>query len=246
MYGDFFILLFVLAKFGLFTSVVSASKQITLGVAIPWSGSSWDAGRRFASGILIAIDKINRDPNLLPHYNVTFKWGDSKCEQSDALQVVVDMYTKTKPPVDVIIGPACTDGCVSTAYLADHWNIPIISYGCGGASLSNKATFPTFARTVGVYSQSGMIFILLMDLYKWDRVAILTPTAGIWSSIMNDVRTDIENNKKKVSYFQNFNADTVTNKFLVDSLTTAKTKAHSKYSIHIKILLVSRDRKSNI
>ena len=213
-----------------------ALKPIKLGVAIPWSGSSWDAGPRFASGITIAVEKINNDPNLLPGYNVSFVWGDSKCEEKAALEVIVDMYTKTDScsangtaPINVIIGPACSDGCKVGALLASHWNIPMVSYGCAASFLSKPSVFPNFARTVGVYSKSGKIFVSLMRRYKWNRIAILTPTSGIWSSIMSGVRKDIEKTDNlKVSYYQNFDEESVTDEFLKRSLEEAVKKAHSK------------------
>lgn len=207
-------------------------KQIKLGVPIPWSGEKWDAGRRFAAGITIAVEAINKDPHLLPGYNVSFVWGDSKCEERDGLAVMLDMYTKTQHPVNAIIGPACSDGCKVGAMMASHWNIPIISYGCAASFLSSPNAYPNFARTVGVYSKSGRIFVELMKQYNWNRIAILTPTSGIWSSIMNEVRRDIENeNNLEVSYFQNFNDETVTDDFIRRILSDAVKKSHSKYKV---------------
>ncbi len=207
---------------------VSSVSEIKLGVSIPWTGTNWDAGRRFASGILIAVEKINNDPSLLPGYNVTFEWKDSQCEESASLTVAVDMYMNNIPRIHALIGPACSDGCKAVGYLANHWNIPIVSYGCGSEQLSNKVKFPTFVRTVGVYSKSGNIFVRLMKRYNWDRIAILTPTSAIWTSIMNGVRREVEKNKLKIAYYQNFNSATVTNAFITDALKTAVTKAHGE------------------
>ncbi len=203
--------------------------EIKLGVSIPWTGTNWDAGRRFASGILIAVERINKDPNLLPGHNVTFRWEDSKCEESSSLTVAVDMYVDTSPKIHALIGPACSDGCKSVSYLANHWNIPIISYSCGSEELSNKKEFPTFVRTVGVYTKSGDIFVRLMKWYGWDRIAILTPTSAIWTSIMNGVRREVEKNKLLISYYQNFNPATVTEALLTDMLKTAVKKSHGEF-----------------
>lgn len=210
------------------TLVADGLQQIKLGVPIPWSGDSWDAGRRFAAGITVAVEEINKNPNLLPGYNVSFVWGDSKCQESDGLAVMLDMYTKTDHPVNAIIGPACSDGCKVGAMLASHWNIPIISYGCAASFLSSPTTYPNFARTVGVYSKSGRIFVKLMKQYGWDRIAILTPTSGIWSSIMDGVRRDIDNEGLQV-FYRNFNHDTVTGDILRRDLSDLKKKAHSKF-----------------
>ena len=214
----------------------SGRREVKLGVSIPWSGDNWDAGPRFASGILIAIDQINSDPTLLPGHMLTFEWKDSKCEESASLTAVVDLFAKTNPKVHALIGPACSGGCKAVAYLANHWNMPIISYGCGSEELSDKKTFPTFARTVGVYSKSGDIFVRLMHWYNWDRIAIITPTAFIWTSIMNGVRKEVEKNNLKIAYYQNFNHATVTDDVLKEMFHTASTRSHGKWC-HLIILL---------
>ena len=214
------------------TTSSTTLKPIRLGVPIPWSGGNWDAGPRFASGITIAVEKINRDPTLLAGYNVSFIWGDSKCDEKASLGLMTDMLKDEQFPVNALIGPACSDGCKSGSFLSDHLNVPMVSYGCAASFLSETKRYPNFARTVGVYSKSGHIFVELMKHHGWDRLAILTPTSGIWSSIMHGVRRDIEKAKTlQVSYFQNFNKALVTDDFLKRSLKDASTKAHSEYPL---------------
>lgn len=207
---------------------LNGTKEIKLGVTIPWTGDNWDAGPRFASGILIAIDKVNNDPTLLPGLNLTFEWKDSKCEESVGLTAAVDLYSTSTPKIHALIGPACSAGCKAVGYLASHWNMPLISYACGSVELSDKRSFPTFARTVGVYSKSGDIIVGLMKWYKWDRVAILTSTSFLWASITAGVRQDVEKNGMKISFYQNFNEETVTDEQLANLFTKASKKAHGR------------------
>lgn len=217
-------------------SAINVTKEIKLGVSIPWSGVNWDAGPRFASGILIAVDRINNDPTFLPGHKITFEWKDSKCEESASLTAAVDLFAKTSPRIHALIGPACSGGCKAAAYLASHWNMPIISYGCGSEELSDKTSFPTFARTVGVYSKSGDIFVRLMNWYNWDRIAIITPTAFIWTSIMTGVRKEVEKNNLKIAYYQNFNDATVTEDALDEIFIAASKKSHGM--LHILNVIV--------
>ena len=221
------------------TTSTTTLKPIRLGVPIPWSGDNWDAGPRFASGITIAVEKINKDPALLAGYNVSFVWGDSQCDEKTSLGVMTDMLKDEKFPVNALIGPACSDCCKSGSFLSDHLNVPMVSYGCAASFLSETKRYPNFARTVGVYSKSGQIFVELMKQYGWDRLAILTPTSGIWMSIMNGVRQDIEKSDTlQVSYFQNFHKNSMSDDFLKRILKDASTKAHSKL-IGIALLNVS-------
>ena len=207
--------------------------ELKLGVLIPWTGENWDAGPRFASGILLGIDRVNSDPTLLPGYKLSFTWQDSKCEESIALTAAVDMYSKSQPKIHALIGPACSHGCKAVGFLTAHWKIPLISYACGSVELSNKEVFPYLARTVGVYASSGQIIVNLMKHYKWDRISLITSMDFLWTSIMASVRNDVEKNNLKVSYFQNFNYDTVTDSYLQSIFTEAKTYSHGKLAIFL-------------
>jgi len=216
---------FVFCFCSLIKNPVATSSNITelkLGVLIPWTGENWDAGPRFASGLLIGIDRVNSDPKLIPDYKLSFTWKDTKCEESVALTAAVDMYSNANPKIHALIGPACSHGCKAVGYLAGHWKIPLISYACGSAELSNKEVFPFLARTVGVYASSGQIIVNLMKRYNWDRIALITSMDFLWTSIMAVVRNDVEKSNLKVSYFQNFNHDAVTDSFLLDSFKEAK------------------------
>ena len=114
-----------LSQYGVSVAAATTLKQVRLGVPIPWSGTNWDAGPRFASGITIAVDKINADPTLLPGYNVSFVWGDSKCDEKASIGVMTDMLKNDQFPVNALIGPACSDGCRSGSFLSDHLKVGI-------------------------------------------------------------------------------------------------------------------------
>ena len=212
--------------------------ELNLGVLIPWTGENWDAGPRFASGVLIGIDRVNSDPNLIPGYKLVFTWQDSKCEESIALTAAVDMYSKSQPQIHALIGPACSHGCKAVGYLTGHWKIPLISYACGSVELSNKELFPFLARTVGVYASSGDIIVNLMRHYRWDRIALITSVDFLWTSIMAGVRNDVERNKLMVSYFQNFNHDTVTDNYLQSIFTEAKKHAHGLFLMLFTVITI--------
>lgn len=210
-------------------------KQLILGVPVPMSGNSWDGGKTFAAGISVAIDDINQDPTMLPGYNLSFVWEDSMCLKDKALNTALDMYyTKEKTKqVSAIIGPACSDGCEVTAMLGEYWNIPIVSYGCASQELSDHKKFGHFARTVGPYSKSVNIFVKLMREFSWDRLAIITPSDGIWLSIMDGVRNVIENDKPQkgqdklqVSYYTNYAKGSVTAEKIRSMLQEAERKSH--------------------
>ena len=207
------------------------SKELKIGALIPWNGS-WPAGPRMASALLLGLEYVKLH-NLIPNYNLTYVWKDDMCSAAASLRGISDLWVALKPPVDVFVGPACSVGCVPGAHLAAHWNIPMISYGCGDAELSDKNQYPTFTRTVGPYTHSGKFFVKIMQEYNWHQVAILTSTEQIWSQIASFIKEDMEasstsKNKLQVSYFQTFNHILTTDSRFKDMLRSARTRAHSK------------------
>lgn len=200
------------------------SKKLRIGALIPWNGS-WPAGPRLASAIIVAIEKV-RDLNLLPGYNLTYIWKDSFCQIGPSLRALSDLRV-LKPSIDVFIGPACSMGCTSCGFLAAHWDLPMISYGCIDEDLSDKSSYPTFVRTVGPFSQSGNLFLLLMKQYGWNRIAILTSTEPVWSQLASLTKRKIESKPEyKVSYFESFSPDIASDVQYQRMIQSARKKAH--------------------
>ena len=86
-----------------------------------------------------------------------------------------------------------------------------------------------------MYASSGEIIVNLMKFYNWNRIAIVTSTDFLWTSIMAGVRSDVEKNNLFVSFFQNFNDETVTDSYLKDLFKAASSQAHGKFSLLINI-----------
>ncbi|XP_065654311.1 atrial natriuretic peptide receptor 1 isoform X3 [Hydra vulgaris] len=198
-------------------------EKILLGAALPWDGN-WPVARRFASGITIAVNKINSDPYLLPGYHVDFEWKDCQCNDRVSLSSIIDLININK--VNAIIGPACSDGCKLGAFLGSHYNIPVVSYGCGASYLSESSVYTHFVRTIGDYSQSGKIFVKLMQKYKWDQIAIISPGKPTWNDITSGVKKHLERNGLKVSYNEDYSTDDPTPQDIKQTLSNAVKKSH--------------------
>lgn len=208
---------------------LATSNEIRLAALIPWNGT-WPIGPRMASALLVAFDTIKNDMNLLPDHNLTYYWRDSECDTGATLRSMADLQAK-KPPVHAFIGPSCSVGCMPGGYLAAHWDNPMISFGCGEATLSDKVEYPTFVRTVGTYAQTGKFFLKIMGKYNWDRVAILSSTESLWSQVASFVKDEIDNTKSKeyiVSYFQVFSPGVTTDEQLKSMFLSAREVAHGK------------------
>ena len=207
---------------------VSHARDVKMGIFLPLTGS-WPTGPYMASAILIAMDKVNSDPYWLKGHNLSFVVKDDRCEAKSSLKGLVDFKTIEDPPVDVYIGPSCSVACQPGAYIAAHWNIPMISFSCGATILSNKTLFPYFVRTAGSYSAVRDLVPALLKQYNWDRMGILTSTESIFSEVGKATLVKLEKDGKySVSFFGSFDAGETEMYKLTSMVKSMVTKARGK------------------
>lgn len=218
---------------------LSQARDIKMGIFLPFTGS-WPGGPKMASAILIAMDKVNDDPYWLPGHNLTYVLKDSKCEAKSSLAHLVDYYTLESPKVDVYIGPGCSVACVPGAYIAAHWNIPMISWGCTASVLSDKTLYPYFVRTAGTYTGLGDLLRAFLTQYKWDRIGIMASTETVFSEIANTAKVTLEKDGKfQVPFFGSFDpgaTDLYKLKSMVRSMASKARGKSTLFSLTFAIL----------
>ena len=217
------------APYFLFFRPSTLGQEIRIGALIPWNGT-WQVGPRMASALLVAFDTIKYKMNLLPDYNLTYEWKDSECSTGATLEAMADLQAKI-PNIHAYIGPACSIGCLPGGFLAAHWNNPMISFGCGESTLSNKLKYPTFVRTVGTYVETGKFFLEIMKKYNWSQVAIVSSIESIWSQTASFIKEEIDNVKGggfSVSYFHVLSPGITTDEQLKGMFRSAREVAHGK------------------
>jgi len=121
---------------------------VTIAALAPMTGE-WDVGRTTAAAIPIAVEDINNDTTILPNHELQFVFGNTNCSSLTALPIVMNFWAANKRNVDAFIGGGCNHVCEYISLLAGKWKLPVVSWGCMSGHLSNRITFPTFARTVG-------------------------------------------------------------------------------------------------
>lgn len=207
----------------------TTTREIRVGALIPWNGT-WTVGPRMASALLVAFDTIKDELKLLQGYNLTYTWKDSRCDTGATLRAMADIRANY-PDIHAFIGPGCSVGCLPGGYLAGYWNSPMISFGCGESTLSDKLQYPTFIRTVGTYAQSGKFFVEIMKKYEWNRVAIMFSTESVWSQVASFVKDKIDAdtaNGFRVSYFQLFSPGLTSDEQFKTMFRSAREVAHGK------------------
>lgn len=207
---------------------LSHARDVKMGIFLPFTGS-WPGGPKMASAILIAMDKVNNDPYWLQGHNLSYVLKDDRCEAKSSLEILVDYYTIEDPPVDVYIGPGCSVGCIPGAYIAAHWNIPMISWGCIASVLSDKTLYPYFVRTAGTHSGIGNLLRALLKQYSWDRMGILTSTQTVFSETGTTAKVTLERDGKySVPFFGSFDPGETDTYKLTSLVKSMATKARGK------------------
>ena len=159
-----------LSVFGFFVLTygsIGNKTKITVGLLAPFTGS-WDRAPRFASAVGIAVDFINYNTSLLPHYHLQFVHRDTVCSEAGGVGAAVNLLQKQ---VNIYIGPACSKSCVHAGFVAAAKKIPMISYGCSTTTLSNPKLYPNFFRTKpfarGSKISTPQAVGVIMDNFKW-------------------------------------------------------------------------------
>lgn len=169
-------------------SDVNATEKLKLGLI---GAGYFQFGPPFAladlgSALPIALDELNNSTELLPNHTLSFVMRDSDCDPRLSVGHFVTLVQEER--VDAIIGPTCAEACESLAYLASHWNIPVISYTCWSDELSNKLIFDTFARTFPVFSESVDVFETVLQQHSWQNIAVMQDVyAGQWQLVMDAI-----------------------------------------------------------
>lgn len=110
-----------------FSCSVLPEGNLTIGLILPYrrtaGGSRGLRGIHYASAITIAVDNINKDPNLLPGIRLSFIWNDSECTEEKSIQAFLSQWERS---VDGFIGFGCN--CHTQARLAAALNLPVVSH----------------------------------------------------------------------------------------------------------------------
>lgn len=205
---------------------IVGSENVEIGVLLPLSRPRFsELGRALQLAVPIAIQDIHKRASLTGEWNVTYKIKDSACHKTIAVGKTSELQS-----VDAFIGPACSDSCLSAALLASYWNKPMISYSCSAEELSNRANFPTFARTQP-FSRSYAdatpdLLYVVMTVYKWKRAAIIASEDSAWSPIASSMANLFQRKNISVPFKESYaTSSSFSHKALMRQV---KTKARGK------------------
>ncbi|XP_043935904.1 atrial natriuretic peptide receptor 1 [Protopterus annectens] len=153
--------------------------NLTMAVLLPASNTSYPwAWPRAGPAIMLAIDKINKDPSLLPNHSVWYVLGNSEdqcgvCSDSVAPLVAVDL--KLAYNLHAFIGPGCEYTSAPVARFTGHWGVPLVTAGAAAYAFNGKADYyGLVTRTGPSHRKLGEFVGHIHQQYNWtNRVLII-------------------------------------------------------------------------
>lgn len=143
-------------------------------------------------------------------------------------------------------GPGCSVTCQPVSLLAASWGIPIISYSCTSAALSDKSIYPTFTRSEGTWLSRAPVFDKIADTFGWKRIAFITTPEELYTLVARATMTEMTKHGKEVnlniirSTMKGTQIDTESMQALREVMISLKTR------FHIFIIMTYTDDLRNI
>ena len=183
------------------------------------------------AGLPIALDTIRANDSILENYTLNYVFEDDRCNENQAIDTVVKLVRDHD--VDVIIGPGCSPAGRGAGRLASVWNVPMIAYGGSDEVLSDKNTYSTFLRTVGLTSVAAQVIRQLPKVFKWERLCVYSISSASHmqyavSGLKNAPSTD---NVTYVDLFFTFDRTTEQRKEHRRVLDAMKSKCRGKTAV---------------
>ncbi|XP_061102891.1 atrial natriuretic peptide receptor 1 [Conger conger] len=173
----------------------------TLLLSMPNTSLSFSVGR-IGAGALVAIDAVNRSPDLLQGHRLEYDYMDDECSAVRGSGKVVSLQHQRN--YSAFIGPCCSKVCSQIARLAAYWNIAVVSPICADQEFLEKKDFPTLTRVFGPFTKMGSFFVKICRNFGWKRIGIIHSNEPTWTMPAAGIRYSAEDNNITVAAFKEF------------------------------------------
>ncbi|XP_072551269.1 extracellular calcium-sensing receptor-like [Salminus brasiliensis] len=168
---------------------------------------------RWLQTMTFTLEKINRDPTLLPNLTLGYLAADTCLSEGSTLSAALSLVTGQKevvsgeqctkaPNVPVIIGDARSSASVVVADTVGVFGIPMVSYYASCACLSDRKRFPTFLRTVPSNSFQTKVIARLLHQMGWSWVGVIYGDDAYGESSMQLLMNELEGSGVCMSYLE--------------------------------------------
>ncbi|XP_033636721.1 gamma-aminobutyric acid type B receptor subunit 1-like [Asterias rubens] len=182
---------------GLATRTCRAAK-IPLPIMMINPGGSWIGIDR---AMELARDDVNRQDGILDDYELQLVANYSNPMKpqlpntGNAEYVLYShIYDGPGKPMPFLLGSFYSEECEVLCQTTGQFDIIQIGNGAVSPSLSDRTQCKTYYRTVQSASQQNVPRLRLIQMYGWDKVAILRYSNVLFSSVMDSLRSMLNEN----------------------------------------------------
>uniref|UniRef100_A0A8R1DP74 G_PROTEIN_RECEP_F3_4 domain-containing protein n=1 Tax=Caenorhabditis japonica TaxID=281687 RepID=A0A8R1DP74_CAEJA len=165
-----------------------------------------DQGVQRMVAMLFALEKVNRDRQLLPQASLGAQILDTCSVDSYALEQTLEFIKSvmsngdgvtcadgstgsyTRQPVVAVVGAAGSQVSVMVASMLQLFKIPQVSYSSTGAELSEKPRFAYFSRVVPPDNLQAQVMARVIGALEWTYVHAIADTGSYGERGMDSFR----------------------------------------------------------
>ncbi|XP_057374739.2 guanylate cyclase 32E-like isoform X2 [Daphnia carinata] len=164
--------------------------------------SSYLSSKMTLGAIPLAVEAVNKDPNLLPGRKLKFVAADiGNPVGNDGLTALAIRRMTEMRDNNLTIAFIGPDGhhCADEALVAAAWNLPIITHKCSEKRVSDMPqTYFTFSRTIPPASKISKPVIALLQNFGWNRILIIVGKKNEWIQIKDAVQVSARDKRIEV------------------------------------------------
>ncbi|KAK3598018.1 hypothetical protein CHS0354_042375 [Potamilus streckersoni] len=155
----------------LYNVLPSQSVDVNIAAILPANDSRMFSMHHVSPAIEYAIEKLNRDTDLLEGHSLSVAYRDSKCSISHGINQAINFYIEQK--VNVFFGPVCDYSVAPVARQSVFWNVPVISVGAMARDFATekKEMYTLLTRVGPVNFRSLSSFIV--ETLRYHRLSVL-------------------------------------------------------------------------
>ena len=145
----------------------------------------WDRGLEILPAAQLAVDKINRDPSILPGYQLELVQVDTgTCTHSfhsEGLINFVHQITREKNRIVGVVGLFCTSVAQLLSPLAGHQGIDLLHIsGSTSPVLRNQEKYPYLWHMIPSSAAYVDAVLKMMDAFQWRNIAVIGAPGGLY------------------------------------------------------------------
>ncbi|XP_076353414.1 gamma-aminobutyric acid type B receptor subunit 2-like isoform X2 [Tachypleus tridentatus] len=208
--------------------VFAQPSQLQIGGFFPVSQDVPEGkiGQGVIPAVTLALEHINSSPHILPGYQLTIQWNDTKCDPAVGMKSFFDMLSKDPRKV-VLFGDACTSVTDPIAKASQFFQLAQLTYG-DTHPMYTVENYPNFFQIVPSETAFNPARVSLLQFFNWSRVGTLYQSKPRYALPHSKLLSDLEAAKIEIAAQQGF----------VDELKLAISKLKEK---DVRIILGNFD-----